>query len=149
MSDKSQDELRKRFDRSQDRGPDREESADEENDTADRADPSEGNEMDETDETDQTNTIDERGERGERGETNPSPGEASGGLKGRKQVAMYLPADLRRELSEFYEELDARSTLAGDGGLQKNREFYEGMVEFVLDHRQAFADSLDIEIDEK
>ncbi len=69
-------------------------------------------------------------------------------LEERKQVAMYLPADQRRDLVDFYEELDARSTLAGDGGLEKNRAFYVGMTEFVLNRRGEFATSLGVELDE-
>lgn len=61
---------------------------------------------------------------------------------------MYLPADQRSDLVEMYEELDARSTLAGDGGLEKNREFYEGLVSFVLDRREELAASLGIEVDD-
>ena len=185
MSDKNQDELRKRFNRSANLDTDEKESTDEENTDAESAASSERNETEErnqtddtnerdeiddtdntdetgeTEEVDQTDGTDERNERdeiddtgeldeiGETDETGQSQGQSPGGLKGRKQVAMYLPAELRGELSDFYEELDARSTLAGDGGLQKNREFYEGVIEFVLDHRQAFADSLGIEIDDE
>jgi hypothetical protein len=173
MSDKNQDELRKRFNRSPNRETDENESTDEESTDAESAASSERNETGErnqtdntdetgeTDEIDQTDGTDERNESdemddtdeldemGETDGTGQSQGQSPGGLKGRKQVAMYLPAELRGELSDFYEELDARSTLAGDGGLQKNREFYEGVIEFVLDHRQAFADSLGIEIDDE
>jgi hypothetical protein len=133
MSDKSQDELRERFNRGQ---------SDEQMDDS----PNEEGVTDDTSGSSDTDVMDETGEKDQSSTQRESSGE---GLKGRKQVAMYLPAELRSDLGDFYDELDARSTLAGQGGLQKNREFYEEMVEFVLDHRPEFADHLGIEISDE
>lgn len=149
MSDRSKDELRRRFNKSPDR-----DDAEEESDSTDESaspDDSETSDVSETDETEQMDETNGTGQMDETGETEQSHRQSSGGgdgLKERKQVAMYLPASQRSELVDFYEELDARSTLAGEGGLEKNREFYEGLVEFVLDRREEFVGTLGIEIDE-
>ena len=64
-------------------------------------------------------------------------------VRERKQEAMYLRPEQRQELREFYEELDARSKLAGEGGLTKNDDFYEGLVSFVIDeNREEFKEFL-------
>lgn len=141
MSDRSRDELRKRFNKSPDDDTEDSDSLDE-SPSADISDTSGTTEIDETGQTDEREQTDE---------TERSQSQSSGdgdGLKERKQVAMYLPADQRSDLRDLYDELDARSTLAGEGGLEKNREFYETVVEVVLDHRHEVADRLDIEIDD-
>ena len=53
-------------------------------------------------------------------------------VRNRKQVAMYLPSHLRKELAERYDELDAHSKLDGEGGLEKHRDYYEGLVRCAL-----------------
>lgn len=138
MSDRSQDELRQRFNRTPVPEDDSEESED---DTPDTSQTSNTHKTSKVDEKGKTSNMDEK----EQSQTQSSTDDE--GLKERKQVAMYLPADQRSDLVDFYEELDARSTLAGEGGLEKNREFYEGMVEFVLNRREKFASSLGIEVD--
>lgn len=138
MSDRSQDELRQRFNRTPVPEDDSEESED---DTPDTSQTSNTHKTSKVDEKGKTSNMDEK----EQSQTQSSTDDE--GLKERKQVAMYLPADQRSNLVDFYEELDARSTLAGEGGLEKNREFYEGMVEFVLNRREKFASSLGIEVD--
>ena len=57
-------------------------------------------------------------------------------VRERKQEAMYLKPSQREELRNFYDELDARSKLNGDGGLAKNDDFYESLVNFVLEERR-------------
>ncbi|WP_248911093.1 hypothetical protein [Halocatena marina] len=135
MSDRSQDELRQRFNRTPDRDGD-DDGSDDTSNTSGTSNSSKTGGTNETSKTDKT----------EQSQSESSVD--SDGLKERKQVAMYLPADQRSDLVDFYEELDARSTLAGEGGLEKNREFYEGMVEFVLNRREKFATSLGIELDD-
>lgn len=54
-----------------------------------------------------------------------------------------------RHDSDLYEEFDARSKLAGDGELEKNREFYEALVAFALARKVEFAAELGIELDEE
>lgn len=53
-------------------------------------------------------------------------------VRNRKQVAMYLPSHLRKELAERYDELDAHSKLEGEGGLEKHRDYYEGLIRCAL-----------------
>ncbi|WP_135306303.1 hypothetical protein [Haloarcula amylovorans] len=61
-------------------------------------------------------------------------GDAS--VRSRKQEAMYLRPDQRKRLRNFYDELDGRSKVAGEGGLTKNDDFYEAFVEFVIEERR-------------
>lgn len=126
MSDRSPDELRKRFSNP----------------------PSEGDD-DETEDT----SAQSSGEPASPSSDSSNPSEIDktddgSGIKERKQVAMYLPADQRESLVDLHEELDARSKLDGSGGIEKNREFYEGVVEFVLDRRREFAAELGVELPE-
>lgn len=53
--------------------------------------------------------------------------------RNRKQVAMYLPEDLREELNDRYDRLDGQSKIDGDGGIEKHKDFYEGLVRCALD----------------
>ncbi|WP_129115409.1 hypothetical protein [Halegenticoccus tardaugens] len=53
-------------------------------------------------------------------------------VRERKQVAMYLPDDLREEIQRAYDELDAKSKLAGNGGIEKHKDFFEGFVRAAL-----------------
>lgn len=57
-------------------------------------------------------------------------------VRNRKQEAMYLRPEQRERLREFYDELDGRSKVAGEGGLTKNDDFYEAFVAFVIDERR-------------
>lgn len=113
MSDRSQDELRKRFDHSRDKESD---------DTSDTSDASGSFEMNKMNKTGETNEC--GGERSESGNS---------GLTEHKQVAMYLPQDHPDDLADLYDELDSRSKLARDGEFEKNREFYEALVKFAIE----------------
>lgn len=143
MSDRSQDELRKRFNRT-----DRSQKDDDSSDTSDTSNPSKTDEMDETNKTDETDERSKTDGTRETGESQSQSSTDGEGLKERKQVAMYLPVHQREELVDLYEKLDARSKLADNGGIEKNREFYEGLISFVLDHREEFAATLGVEVDD-
>lgn len=67
-------------------------------------------------------------------------------VRERKQEAMYLRPEQRERLREFYDELDGRSKIAGEGGLAKNDDFYEAFVTFVVDERrEEFIEYLDLD----
>ena len=57
-------------------------------------------------------------------------------VRERKQEAMYLRPEQREQLRDFYDELDGRSKITGEGGLAKNDDFYEALMTFVLDERR-------------
>lgn len=79
----------------------------------------------------------------------PDQSEEETVVRNRKQVAMLVPKEQREALHDFYDELDARAKLAGEGGLKKHAEFYEELVDFVLDRREEFAKELEIEISDQ
>lgn len=67
-------------------------------------------------------------------------------IRDRPQTAMYLPADQREALLSFYEELDARSTLAKTGSIEKHGDFFEAFIAYGLDHKAEIADRLGVEL---
>lgn len=62
-------------------------------------------------------------------------------------LAMYVPPELATEYHEFADNLDARSKLLGNGGVDKNREFNRTVVEFVLENREEIAEQMDLSKD--
>lgn len=63
-------------------------------------------------------------------------------------LAMYVPPELATEYHEFADNLDARSKLKEQGGLDKNREFNRTVVEFVLENREAIAEEMNLSKDD-
>ncbi|QIO25517.1 hypothetical protein [Haloarcula sp. JP-L23] len=97
-------------------------------DQTDDADDSSGaHDTDETGETDMADVTHETQETDSSDETS---------VRERKQEAMYLRPEQRERLRDFYDELDGRSKVAGEGGLAKNDDFYEAFVAFVIDERR-------------
>lgn len=106
------------------------------------------------DETNETNNSYDTGDTDNASGSNETPdtshshesGGANDTVRERKQEAMYLRPEQREALRDFYEELDARSKLAGNGGLTKNDDFYEAFVTFVIDeHREEFKQYLGLD----
>jgi dihydroorotate dehydrogenase len=58
---------------------------------------------------------------------------------------MYLPDEKATALNELYERIDARSKIAGDGGIEKHADFMEQLVEFAVAHESELADQLGVE----
>jgi dihydroorotate dehydrogenase len=58
---------------------------------------------------------------------------------------MYLPDEKAAALNELYERIDARSKIAGDGGIEKHADFMEQLVEFAVAHESELADQLGVE----
>lgn len=63
------------------------------------------------------------------------------------QVPMYLPAGKKEEWNSLYNRLDARSKLNDNGGIEKNADFAEAVVDFVVEHEADLAEKLDIATD--
>lgn len=52
----------------------------------------------------------------------------------RSQYAMYLPDALQEELDGLYDQYNGQSLIEGDGGIEKHKDFLEGVVRAGLDH---------------
>ncbi|EMA12957.1 MULTISPECIES: hypothetical protein [Haloarcula] len=104
---------------------------------------------DQTDSTDNTNDANDTSETDMADvahETQETDTTEETSVRERKQEAMYLRPRQRERLREFYDELDGRSKVAGEGGLAKNDDFYEAFVAFVLDERrEEFIEYLDLD----
>jgi len=83
-----------------------------------------------TDDADGSNMVDVTKQ------TKDTDGTEQTSVRERKQEAMYLRPEQRERLRNFYDELDGRSKVAGEGGLAKNDDFYEAFVAFVIDERR-------------
>jgi hypothetical protein len=104
------------------------------------------------DQTDGTDNTDDANDTGETDmadvahETQETDTTDETSVRERKQEAMYLQPEQRERLREFYDELDGRSKVAGEGGLAKNDDFYEAFVAFVLEERrEEFIEYLDLD----
>lgn len=91
---------------------------------------------DNADETGETGTASETDDAGETPAAQETASADEETVRERKQEAMYLRPAQRDRLREFYDELDGRSKVAGEGGLAKNDDFYEAVVAFVIDERR-------------
>jgi len=104
---------------------------------------------DQTDGTDNTDDANDTGETDNADvthETQETDTTDETSVRERKQEAMYLRPEQRERLREFYDELDGRSKVAGEGGLAKNDDFYEAFVAFVLnERREEFIEYLDLD----
>ena len=77
--------------------------------------------------------------------TSPGPSKDATATRHRRQVPMYLPDEKATALNELYERIDARSKIAGDGGIEKHADFMEQLVEFAVAHESELADQLGVE----
>jgi len=57
---------------------------------------------------------------------------------------MYLPDEKANRLNSLYEQLDGRSKVAGDGGIEKHADFMETLVDFAVEHEDELATRLGI-----
>ncbi|MDL0125153.1 hypothetical protein PNQ92_06975 [Halobacterium salinarum] len=57
---------------------------------------------------------------------------------------MYLPDERADRLNSLYEQLDGRSKVAGEGGIEKHADFMEALVDFAIEHEDELADRLGI-----
>ena len=130
MSD-PQDELGARFD---DRRPD----ADESGDTNDSGSPNN---------SDNSSASGDSYNTGNAGNVNnkPGPDPDENATRHRRQIPMYLPDEKADSLNALYEQLDGRSKVAGNGGIEKHADFMEVLVEFVVEHEDELAARLGID----
>lgn len=64
-------------------------------------------------------------------------------IKGRENVLMYLPSDLRSELDIQFDELNAKHKRKHGEGLEKNRDYYPAVIQAGLTGKD-LEDILDI-----
>jgi len=55
---------------------------------------------------------------------------------------MYLSDDRAEKLNNLYEQLDARSKIAGNEGIEKHRDFMTELVDFAIEHEDDLAERL-------
>lgn len=133
MSD-PKDELGARFD---DRRPDRdneEEDVSEPDNTHNLSATNDSGEIDNSNNTDNSNNPDHK----------PGPDPNPDSTRNRRQVPMYLPDEKAESLNSLYEQLDGRSKVAGEGGIEKHADFMEALVDFAIEHEGELADRLGI-----
>lgn len=112
MSDDAKDEMAKRFEIDE---PDNTDAASDSDTMADTATTQHATD------TDNASNTDDSGGSGD-------------AVRDRRQIPMYLPEPKAERIQETYDELDARSKLAGEGGIEKHKDFFEGFVEAALDN---------------
>ena len=78
-------------------------------------------------------------------DTTPGPARDTTATRHRRQVPMYLPDEKAESLNNLYERIDARSKIAGDGGIEKHADFMEQLVEFAVAHESELANGLGVE----
>lgn len=121
MADDPKDELRARFE--DHRTP---------SETDDAADTDNMSDSSNTHNTGSTGSTDKTESTG----TQPGPERDPDSTRNRKQVAFYLSEETRERLSERYDEYDALSKLAGEGGIEKHKDFLEPVVRAGLESDQ-------------
>lgn len=86
----------------------------------------------ETDETPDTSVSSETHEASKTHDASETDDETP--VRERKQVGMYLPKPLYDELKTRYNRYDGTAKLAGEDGIEKNDQFYAGIVKAGLEH---------------
>lgn len=74
----------------------------------------------------------------------PGPDPNPNSTRNRRQVPMYLPDEKANNLNSLYEQLDGRSKVAGEGGIEKHADFMEALVDFAIEHEDELAGRLGI-----
>lgn len=133
MSD-PKDELGQRFD---DRRPDNEGDSDSTDNTSDASN------LNDSGNSDNTSYPGSEGSSSKKPGPDPSPDST----RNRRQVPMYLPDGKADQLNSLYEQLDGRSKVAGQGGIEKHADFMEAVVALAIEHEEDLAARLGIETD--
>ena len=76
----------------------------------------------------------------------PGPDPDPDSTRNRRQVPMYLSEPKADQLNELYDQLDGRSKVAGQGGIEKHADFMESLVELATDYEDELAVRLGIDI---
>lgn len=77
----------------------------------------------------------------------PGPDPNPNSTRNRRQVPMYLPDEKADSLNSLYEQLDGRSKVAGEGGIEKHADFMEALVNFAIENEDELAARLGIKKD--
>jgi hypothetical protein len=133
MSD-PKDELGQRFN---DRRPDNEGDSDSTDNASDA-----GN-LNDSDNSGNTGYSGSGGSSSEKPGPDPSPNST----RNRRQVPMYLPDEKADQLNSLYEQLDGKSKVSGEGGIEKHADFMETLVDFAIEHEEELAVRLGIKPD--
>lgn len=75
----------------------------------------------------------------------PGPEKDPDSTRNRTQVPLYLDEDRADALNDLYDQLDAKSKLDGDGGIEKHRDFMSAVVDLALESEDELGDRLGIE----
>jgi len=109
----------------------------------DEEDPEDTDQADNRDDADNTPGSSDTGNTNNTG-SKPGPEKDPDSTRNRTQVPMYLDDERADALNELYDRLDARSKLAGEGGIEKHADFMRALVDFALDSEEDLADRLNI-----
>jgi hypothetical protein len=77
----------------------------------------------------------------------PGPDPNPNSTRNRRQVPMYLPNGKADSLNSLSEQLDGRSKVAGEGGIEKHADFMEALVDFAIENEDELAARLGIKKD--
>lgn len=136
MSD-PKDELGQRFDDRRPDSDDKEENMSQPDNTRDSS------------VSDNSDTADNSNNTGNSSNTSGKPGPDANpnSTRNRRQVPMYLPDEKADSLNSLYEQLDGRSKVAGEGGIEKHADFMEALVDFAIENEDELAARLGIKKD--
>ena len=99
--------------------------------------------MNDSGNTSNPNDSDNPSNTGSASKPGPDPDPTS--TRNRRQVPMYLPDEKADRINQLYDQLDGRSKVAGQGGIEKHADFMEGLVDLATDHEDELAARLGIE----
>lgn len=99
--------------------------------------------------SDDSGIPDDSDNTGDSGNTSnkPGPDPNPNSTRNRRQVPMYLPDEKADNLNSLYEQLDGRSKVAGEGGIEKHADFMEALVDFAIENEDELAARLGIKKD--
>ncbi|MFH5802153.1 hypothetical protein [Haladaptatus sp. CMAA 1911] len=140
MSDDSQNELGKRF---EDRISPEPPSSSSASDSSNASTTEEMNNPGLASETENASNSNNSGNPSNTG-SSPGPDPDPNASRNQERIYMAVGSDRADALNGMYERFDARSKLAGQGGIEKHRDFWAAAAELLIDSEDELADRLDI-----
>jgi hypothetical protein len=131
------DELGQRFDDRRPDSDDTEENMSQPDNTGDSSVSDDSGVVDNSNNTDDSSNTSDK----------PGPDPNPNSTRNRRQVPMYLPDEKADSLNSLYEQLDGRSKVAGEGGIEKHADFMEALVDFAIENEDELAARLGIKKD--
>jgi hypothetical protein len=131
------DELGQRFDDRRPDSDDTEENMSQPDNTGDSSVSDDSGVVDNSNNTDDSSNTSDK----------PGPDPNPNSTRNRRQVPMYLPDEQADSLNSLYEQLDGRSKVAGEGGIEKHADFMEALVDFAIENEDELAARLGIKKD--